>query len=48
MVISCFNPCKSKGGHYEPPGKNRRDSFVCNLFRTPLPNPNPNPNPKKR
>ena len=32
-----INPCKSKGGIImTPPGKNLRDSFVCNLFRTPF------------
>ena len=31
-----LTPSSLRGGHNDPPGKNLRDSFVCNLFRTPF------------
>ena len=31
-----LTPASLRGGHNDPPGKNLRDSFVSNLFRTPF------------
>ena len=31
-----LTPASLRGGHNDPPGRNLRDSFVCNLFRTPF------------
>mgnify|MGYP001321469086 CR=1 FL=1 len=33
----CLTLASLRGGHNDPPGKNLRDSFVCNLFHTPIP-----------